>query len=213
MTGSAALVATGPPERPGEMTPTGRTPWRRGSWARPSNRPAAATRMRPARTAATPDSQAVDNSRGSGTTVGGCSHRQMTSCQSVRGVCGMSVEVSDVDTVVTGCTGCRQPPPGGIDGGSRSHAMIPAACWRRRRPPGRGRPSWRGVRPVTAQSGPDRGCRDPTPRCTSSPWMRWSPQRGFSVAKRTISCCTFSASGGRPVWRCGEVQPPVPAQR
>jgi hypothetical protein len=25
-----------------------------------------------------------------------------------------------------------------------------------------------------------------TPRCNNSPWMRWYPQRGFSMAKLTM---------------------------
>jgi hypothetical protein len=33
------IDASGPPERPGNTTHTGCTPWRRGSWARPSNGP------------------------------------------------------------------------------------------------------------------------------------------------------------------------------
>jgi hypothetical protein len=42
-----------------------------------------------------------------------------------------------------------------------------------------------------------------TPSQSSSPLMRWSPQRGFSLARRTTSRCTSWPSGGRPVWRCG----------
>ena len=32
-------MVSGPPECPGDTTYTGRTPWRRDSWARPSNGP------------------------------------------------------------------------------------------------------------------------------------------------------------------------------
>jgi len=34
-------IACDLPQRPRPTTPTGCTPWRRGSWARPSNRPQA----------------------------------------------------------------------------------------------------------------------------------------------------------------------------
>jgi hypothetical protein len=92
--------------------------------------------------------------------------------------------------------------PDRVDG-EESQATIPAACWRRnafqvvaaRR--GAGSRPWRRrvVRITVAETG--------TPRWSSSPWMRWWPRRGFSLARWTISCCTSWSSGGRPAWRCG----------
>ena len=37
------------------------------------------------------------------------------------------------------------------------------------------------------------------PSLSSSPWIRWYPQRGFSVAIRTISAAISALIGGRPV--------------
>ena len=90
---------------------------------------------------------------------------------------------------------------------------MPATCWRRnavqvllcRR--GAGSSPWRpSVAPIAvAETG--------TPSRSNSPLMRWSPQRGFCVASRTIGCCTSGFSGGRPVWRCGSVQLPAIRRR
>src|SRR5512132_1096556 len=41
-----SMTPPGPPERPGNTTHTGCTPWRRGSWARPSNGPEVPRRIR-----------------------------------------------------------------------------------------------------------------------------------------------------------------------
>jgi hypothetical protein len=43
--------------------------------------------------------------------------------------------------------------------------------------------------------------------------MGWSPRVGFSLARWTISCWVSWSSGGRPVWRCGEVQAPATSRR
>jgi class 3 adenylate cyclase len=51
-------------QRPGDMTRTSRTPWRPGSWARPSARPEATRRMQRGRNRRQARFTAVDNSRG-----------------------------------------------------------------------------------------------------------------------------------------------------
>jgi hypothetical protein len=89
----------------------------------------------------------------------------------------------------------------------KSQATIPAACWRRkarhdvavRR--GAGSIRWRCsvVRIAVAETR--------VPSRSSSPWMRWSPQRGFSLARRTISAWSARI---RP--RAGD-QATVPAQQ
>jgi hypothetical protein len=45
------------------------------------------------------------------------------------------------------------------------------------------------------------------PSLSSWPWIRWYPQRRFSVASRSISTAISALTGGRPV-RCGQVQEP-----
>jgi hypothetical protein len=40
------------------------------------------------------------------------------------------------------------------------------------------------------------------PSFSSSPWIRWYPQPGFSVASCSISVTISALTGGRPV-RCG----------
>jgi hypothetical protein len=40
------------------------------------------------------------------------------------------------------------------------------------------------------------------PNLNSSPWMRWYPQRWFSVASPSMSAAISALTGGRPV-RCG----------
>jgi hypothetical protein len=90
------------------------------------------------------------------------------------------------------------------------------ACRRvlaKERPPGRCRPPRRGIEPVAAQRAADRGCRDPHAEPLELALLRWSPQRGFSLAKRTISCCSSWSRGGRPGRRCGEVQLPATSRR
>jgi hypothetical protein len=71
------------------------------------------------------------------------------------------------------------------------------------RPPGGGRPPWRRIQPVAAQRRPDRGGRDPYAKAEQFTLDALVAQRGFSLARRTISCCTFWSSGGRPVGRGG----------
>ncbi len=39
------------------------------------------------------------------------------------------------------------------------------------------------------------------PSLSSSPWMRWYPQRWFSVATRSMSAAISALTGGRPVQR------------
>jgi hypothetical protein len=68
------------------------------------------------------------------------------------------------------------------------------------RPPGGGSRSRRRLETVRSGSGTLAMELAETwqPRCSSSPRMRWSPQRGFSVASRTIKVCSCWGTDGRP---------------
>jgi hypothetical protein len=85
----------------------------------------------------------------------------------------------------------------------KSQATMPAACWRRKRLPGRGGAARGGIEPVTAEDGADRGGRDPHAKPEQLALDALVAQRGFSAAKRTISCWMSWSSDGRPLWRCG----------
>jgi hypothetical protein len=68
------------------------------------------------------------------------------------------------------------------------------------RPPGGGSRSRRRLETVRSGSGTLAMELAETwqPKPSSSPRMRWSPQRGFSVASRTIKVCTCWGTDGRP---------------
>jgi hypothetical protein len=83
-----------------------------------------------------------------------------------------------------------QPPqPDGVDGEQVTPQDSRCLLAEERPPGGGGRPQ-RRVQPVSAQRRSDCGCRDPHPEAQPLAWMRWSPQRGFSWARRTMSGCT-----------------------
>ena len=88
----------------------------------------------------------------------------------------------------------------------------PGGLLAQERPPRGGHPPWRGPA-MAAQGGADHRRRDGHAKAEQLPWMCWSPQRGFSLARRTISCCSSWSSGGRPGPRCGEVQAPATSRR
>jgi hypothetical protein len=58
------------------------------------------------------------------------------------------------------------------------------------RPPRRSRRPRRRVHPMTAQRGADRGCRDAQTEPEQLALDALAAQRGFSLARRTISCCS-----------------------
>jgi len=58
-----SVVVCDLPKRPGTTTPTGCTPWRQGSWARPSNRPQATPGCGPCVLARRPSRWPVDKFR------------------------------------------------------------------------------------------------------------------------------------------------------
>jgi hypothetical protein len=77
------------------------------------------------------------------------------------------------------------------------------------RPPGRGRRPRRGIQPATAKRGADRGCRNVHAEPLKLALAALVAQRGFSLARRTISCWVCWSSGGRPVPWCGSVHAPA----
>jgi hypothetical protein len=85
------------------------------------------------------------------------------------------------------------PPQEIVSTVKKSPAMIPAACWRRNDRQLVGALRGAGSRPSA------RSTRR-TPSCSSSPWIRWQPHRGFSLASRTTNRCTSSETGVGP-WR------------
>ena len=76
------------------------------------------------------------------------------------------------------------------------------------RPPGRGRRPRRGIEPATAKRGADRGRRNVHAEPLKLALAALVAQRGFSLARRTISCWVCWSSGGRPVGWCGSVHAP-----
>jgi hypothetical protein len=92
-----------------------------------------------------------------------------------------AVDVEEVDREHAGGLGAQELPPCGVG--------APNRC------------RWD---PVALQDPPNRrGAPTRWPSSSSSPRIRWYPQRGFSVAIRTTSAATMSSIGGRPGRRCG----------
>jgi hypothetical protein len=89
---------------------------------------------------------------------------------------------------------------------------------RSRRPAGAGTParSWRSAAAPDPGGGGAAWCGSRSRGVGAEPLelalIRWSPQRGLSLAGRTISCCTSWSSGGRPIRR-GEVHAPTTRHR
>ena len=96
----------------------------------------------------------------------------------------------------------QAPQPHGVDG-EEVTGDDPGGLLAQKRPPGRGGPPWCRVEPVTAQRRSDRSFGDLHAKPLELAFDALVPQRGFSLASRTISGCTCVSSGGRPVWRCG----------
>jgi hypothetical protein len=64
--------------------------------------------------------------------------------------------------------------------------------------PGRTGPPWRAIDACGGEDLPDDGGADLVAESGELPWRRRYPQRGFSVARRTISARTPAGMAGRP---------------
>jgi hypothetical protein len=96
-----------------------------------------------------------------------------------------------------------QPPqPDGVDG-EEITGHDPSGLLAQKRPPGRIRPPWRRVQPVAVQRRADRGRRNPNTKVQRLALDALVAQRGFSMARRMISCWMSWSSGGRPCPRRG----------
>ena len=96
----------------------------------------------------------------------------------------------------------QAPQPDGLDreevAGDDPGGLLP-----KKRPQCRSRPSRGRIDPMTSERCADRGCRDSHAKPLEFALDALIAQRGFSLARRMISCWTSASSCGRPDPRWG----------
>ena len=123
--------------------------------------------------------------------VAGLLHRPVTG-----GMCGDPAEVHPAGAVLDEHQDV-QAPSSTVSTCRKSTARIPRPG-HARIPPGRARVAWRRIDAAACRISHTVDGATARPSFVSSPWIRWYPHSGFSLASRTTRRAILAAVGGSP---------------